>query len=81
MGQLIIFLASQGLGKNMRLDDDRIMVPFSWFVALFGSIVISVGTASFWVRRVDDRLARMEQYMGLSPLVETTLIENAKAGE
>lgn len=64
----------------MRIDD-KTVVPLTWVLGTLSCIVISSSVASIWVKSVNDRLGRIEEKLGITPLAMDSFEEQAKAGE
>lgn len=64
----------------MRIDE-RTVVPLTWVLFSLSSIVISVSIGAFWVKEVNDRLFRIEEKLGITPLASSGFLKQAKAGE
>ncbi len=47
--------------------DEKTMIPLGWVVGLFSTGIGIAVVAAFWVAAVNDRLARIEDKLGIIP--------------
>jgi hypothetical protein len=60
--------------------DERTMVPLSLVAALFMVGLSATATGVFWVSKVNERLARIEDRLGIyTPIADFSIIPNANA--
>lgn len=59
--------------------NEKTMVPLGWVLAGLATLILAVAYSAFWVRGVNDRLARIEQYLKI-PEASRGLLQEAEAG-
>lgn len=64
----------------MKIDEST-SIPLVWVAILVTFVVTWACTGSFWVKSVNDRLARIEEKLGIHPLARESYLSEAKAGE
>lgn len=60
--------------------DDKTMIPLNMVASMLAVGLGVTATGTFWVAKVNDRLARIESKLGISVL-ETGIVPVAEAGE
>ncbi len=61
--------------------DEKTVVPLGWVLALFSTGIATAAAAAFWVSAVNNRLARIEDKLGISAYDSGVPMRSSHAGE
>lgn len=61
--------------------DEKTSVPLGWVISGFGAALGVAIVGTFWVSSVNERLARIEDKLGIVPYADISILRSANAHE